>query len=100
MIYLNVYSDPKMSEQICIELKETWVSGQTLFTKLTQASSRCCFKKVFLFFRFIYIFKIDDWNMLDYNLIKRQQSTAKDLPESLLACYRGMPRRYKYFNSE
>ena len=38
--------------------------------------------------------------MLDYNLIKRQQSTAKDLPESLLACYRGMQRRYKYFNSE
>lgn len=25
MIYLNVYSDPKMSEQICIELKENWV---------------------------------------------------------------------------
>ena len=38
--------------------------------------------------------------MLDYNLIKRQQSTAKDLPEPLSACYRGMPRRYKYFNSE
>ena len=38
--------------------------------------------------------------MLDYNLIKRQQSTAKDLPESLLACYRGMQLRYKYFNSE
>ena len=44
MIYLNVYSDPKMSEQICIELKEKLgkigLSGQTLFTKLTQASSR------------------------------------------------------------
>ena len=38
--------------------------------------------------------------MLDYNLIKRQQSTSKDLPESLLAWYRSMPRRYKYFNSE
>ena len=44
MIYLNVYSDPKMSEQICIELNEKLgkigLSGQTRFTKLTQASSR------------------------------------------------------------
>ena len=60
MIYLRVYSDPKMSEQICIELKEklgkNGLLGQTLFTKLTQASSRCFFSNVFPFYRFIYIY--------------------------------------------
>ena len=100
MIYLNVYSDPKMSEQICIELKENWVVRTNSIFKIDTSIFAMLLKKVFLFYGFIYIFKIDDWNMLDYNLIKRQQSTAKDLPESLLACYRSMPRRYKYFNSE
>ena len=40
-------------------------------------------------------------NIQDNNFIKRQQSTSKDLPESL-ACYCSMPRRYryKYFNTE
>ena len=34
MIYFNVYIDPKMSEQICIELKENWVVRTNSFYKI------------------------------------------------------------------
>lgn len=60
MIYLNVYSDPKMSEQICIELKEKLgkigLSGKISFYKIDTSIFVTFLLERFSILRFIYIF--------------------------------------------
>ena len=91
MIYLNVYSDPKMSEQICIELKEKLgkigLSGKISFYKIdTSIFATFLLERFSILSVYIYIF-LNWWlilsleNILDYNLIKRQQSSSKDLSD-------------------
>ena len=63
MIYLNVYSDQKMSEQICIELKAKLGCQDKLFLQHWHKHLRdVALRKFFHFIGlYIYIFKIDDW---------------------------------------
>lgn len=60
MIYLNVYSDPKMSEQICIELNEklgkVGLSGKISFYKIDTSIFATFLLERFSILRFIYIF--------------------------------------------
>ena len=61
MIYLSVYSDPKMSEQICIELKEklgkNGLLGQQSFYKIdTSIVATFFFERFSILSVYIYIY--------------------------------------------
>ena len=80
-----------MSEQICIELNEKLgkigLSGKIFFCKIdTSIFATFLLERFSILSVYIYIF-LNWWlilsleNILDYNLIKRQQSSSKDLSD-------------------
>ena len=79
MIYLNVYSDPKMSEQICIELKENWVVRTNSFYKIDTSIFATLPQQSFsILSLYIFFFKlIIDFKFRKHTRLQHNQKTAK-----------------------
>ena len=84
MIYLNVYSDPKMSEQICIELNEKLgkigLSGKIFFCKIdTSIFATFLLERFSILSVYIYIFfkLMIDFKFRKHTRLQLNQETAK-----------------------